>query len=84
MCDLQINPHLPYRLIECHYKTLEPLLMADPKLLPVLMYICPSKQLPFLIREIPVRVSAAWISHLMDSEDHKLSVRSSISKAIMH
>ena len=74
------NFHLPYRLIERHYSTLKPLLIADPKLLPVLMYICPSKQLPFLIRKIPVLVSAAWISNLIDITD---DISQSVSSMVL-
>ena len=55
------------RLIENHYSSLKPLLAADPLLLPILVYICPRKQLPLLVSQIPVYVSAVWLAHLITS-----------------
>lgn len=65
---------LTYRLVEDHYLALKPLLVADPLLIHVLVYICPRKQLQFLIQKIPAFVSAAWIAHLINIEPHNLNL----------
>ena len=42
---------------------LEPLLQLDPLLLPLLVYACPTHELPSLFAVIAPSVSASWLHH---------------------
>ena len=48
-------------MTEVYIRDLEPLTKLDPLLLPQLVFICPSHELPTFFNHIPTDVSAAWL-----------------------
>ena len=41
---------------------MKPLATVDPLFLQVVVYVCPKKELPALVKQIPPFVSATWLS----------------------
>lgn len=60
LCVLYFTSHYSY--INSTYEDLKPLTFLDPLLLPLLMNICQSQEVPSLIPHIPPYLSAAYIS----------------------
>ena len=50
------------RFIAKHFEQMKPLAEVDPLFLQVVVYICPKKELPALMKQIPPFVSATWLS----------------------
>ena len=48
------------------FDDLQPLIKLDPLLLPQLVSICPTEELPSFIELIPTYLSAAWLSHWLE------------------
>ena len=53
---------LPCRFIEEHFERMKPLAAVDPLFLQAVVYVCPVKELPGLLKQIPPFVSATWLS----------------------
>ena len=52
-----------YRFIDAVSGQLNPLFQLDPLLLPLLVFICPTPELPSLFAEIPPSMSASWLHY---------------------
>ena len=50
------------RLIERHFEQMKPLATVDPLFLQEVVYVCPKKELPALMKQIPPFMSATWLS----------------------
>jgi len=52
-----------FRLIQEFFEKCEHLLVLDPLLLRVLIFVCPDKELASLFERIPPFLSATWLAH---------------------
>ena len=44
---------------------MKPLAAVDPLFLQAVVYVCPNKELPALVKQIPPFVSATWLSSVI-------------------
>ena len=53
------------RVVKKHFRELKPLCVLDPLFLPLFILVCPEKELPELILQIPLYISAAFALQIL-------------------
>lgn len=61
-CTIDLRMSFFYSIVGGIYDDLQPLIQLDHLLLPLLVNICPSDELPKLFCFLPPYLSAAWLS----------------------
>jgi len=54
-----------------HFEQLKPLAAVDPLFLQAVVYVCPNKELPALVKQIPPFVSATWLSSTISDSKYQ-------------
>lgn len=70
-----------YRIMERLYDELVPLMILDPLVLIVFIYVCPEAELPALFARVPSYFATAWL--IKSVKDNRTFLKSDVSMLII-